>query len=76
MKGPKAYSGVDPKAHLSDGAKGSKSGYDSASPNKAYSGVDPKGAAYGSGKAGKAKPGGNKINSRVISGSRGEGPGY
>lgn len=75
MKGPKAYSGVDPKAHLSDGAKG-KGGYGGASPYKAYGGVDPMGAAHGSGKAGKAKPGGRAKRSKRISGSRGEGPGY
>ena len=68
------YSGVDDKAHLSDGGGGRKK-YPT-NPNAVYGGVDPKSATHGSGKAGHAKPGGRAKRSKVISGRRGEGPGY
>jgi hypothetical protein len=59
--GWKPYSGVDDGAHLSDGARGAKK---DCHPYKAYGGVDPMSATHGSGKAGKAKPGGRAMRSR------------
>ena len=66
IKGPKAYSGVDDKAHGSDGSGRKAYGSD---PYKAYSGVEMN-------SAGKNKSGGRKKRSKHMSGHAGEMRGY
>jgi len=60
----KAHSGVDPRGHGPDGKRGA--GY-ACDPYKSYGGVDDRSATHGSGKAGKAKPGGRASRSKNLS---------